>query len=107
MVTSEQLATAAGITVPESVDLTTDFDAQVRYLFPVLRASESAISVSWPPSEGAGGEMFFACHIAEQPGAPGAPRVTASVWYAARATNVATHVAKTLGLYWGLIDADE
>lgn len=107
MVTSEQLATAAGITVPEWVDLTADFDAQVRYLFPVLRANESAISVSWPPNEGVNGEMFLACHIAEQPGAPAAPSVTASVWYAARNASVAKHVAKALGLYWGLTDADE
>lgn len=101
MVTSNELATAAGITVPEWVDLTTDFDAQVYYLFPVLRASGTAISVSWPSHEN-NGEMFFACHIAEQPGAPAAPSVTASVWYAARGTNVAEHVAKAIGLYWGL-----
>lgn len=105
MVTSNELATAAGITVPEWVDLTTDFDAQVRYLFPVLAEHWTGVSVMWPPTMSDGQGHFTAFLTEHVPNHPGG--ISCSVYRAGRATSPGPVVAKALGLYWGLTDADE
>lgn len=102
MVTSNELATAAGITVPEWVDLTTDFDAQVKYLFPVLRAQFCSASVAWTATPNG---WFYGVHICEREHL--LDPIVRSFYLSRSADDAAEVVAEAIAQFWGLTDADE